>query len=190
MNRLATNILLVLALALLVAACASGPKVYTNRNPDVDLSQYRTFGYSGQLGTDRTGGQRSILSTNLIRATTAELEKRGYRYVESEPDIEVNFYLHTQEKIRSSTTPTAGIGYGGGYYGYRTGYYGTWGGYETTVSQYTEGTLTVDLIDNARDVLAWEGTAVGRLSEKVRANLEEATTRVIGEVMANYPAAN
>ena len=175
------------AVALLAAGCSSGPKIYTNQNPEVTLRDYQTFGFSSDLGTDR-GSNRSIISTHLVRATTAEMEKRGYRFQAVNPDLEINFYLHTQEKIRSSTTPTAGVGYGG-YYGYRRGYYGTWGGYETTVTQYTEGTLTVDLIDNARDILVWEGTAVGRMRESNRDKLEESANVIMAEIFEAFPLA-
>lgn len=37
-----------------------------------------------------------------------------------------------------------------GYHGYRGDMYSAWGGYDTTVSEYTEGTLNVDVVDPAR----------------------------------------
>lgn len=43
------------------------------------------------------------------------------------------------------------------YYGYRRGYYSPWVGYsyatETTVSQYTEGTFNIDIVDARRQQL-------------------------------------
>ena len=155
------------AMLSVLVGCASGPTIYSNQNPQVDVRDYKTFGYSRALGTDRPGGQQSIVSTILIDSTRMEMEKRGYVFDANNPDLEINFYLHTKEKIQSTTTPTS-VGYGSGYYGYRAGAYGygTWGGYETRVTQYTEGTLNIDLIDNARDILVWEGAAVGRMKDK------------------------
>lgn len=49
----------------------------------------------------------------------------------------------------------------GGYYGYRRGYYDPWMGYgygtTTQVSQYTEGTINIDLVDMAQKRMVWEG---------------------------------
>jgi hypothetical protein len=99
----------------------------------------------------------------------------------------VNFYVHTQEKIKTTQTPTTTA-----YYGYRGGRYGTWGGYggvayETRVTQYTEGTLNVDLVDNARDQLVWEAAMVGRVSDDTRENLETKVNEAIAELFLKYP---
>lgn len=176
-----------LGLSVVLAACASGPRTYSNANPGVDLSSYSTFAFSPQLGTDRGYQGRSILSSNLIDATRRQMEALGYRYDESNPDLEVNFYLHTKEKVQSTTTPSMGMGMG--YYGYRGGMYSAWGGYDTTVSQYTEGTLNVDVVDRTRKELVWEGVAVGRLSESARENMEERVNKVIAEIFAKHPLA-
>jgi len=180
-----TRILLtatVIATTALLAACSSGPKIYTNQDPNADLGNYQTFGFEQQLGTDRQDGSRSLESQYLMAAAKNQMQLRGYTYSENNPDLSVNFYIQTKEKIRSTSTPTAG-----GYYGYRGGAYGAYGGYDTTVTQYTEGTVTIDLIDMTTDQLVWEGTAVGRVTEKVMENLEQAATDVVAEIYGSYP---
>jgi hypothetical protein len=174
-----------LCLSLALAGCASGPRTYSNASPGVDLSSYSTFGFSPQLGTDRGYQGRSILSTHLIAAARREMEALGYQYVEADPDLEVNFYLHTQEKVQATSSPSMGMG----YYGYRGGMYSGWGGYDTTVNQYTEGTLNVDVVDRARKELVWEGVAVGRLSEKARENMGERVNKVMDEIFDKHPLA-
>lgn len=50
-----------------------------------------------------------------------------------------------------------------------------WGDYpifEERVTQYTEGTLNIDLIDNKTNRLLWEGIAVDRVNENTYDNLE------------------
>jgi hypothetical protein len=91
--------------------------------------------------------------------------------------LEVRGNVKTKDKIQTTTTPS-GPSYGG-YYGYRSGYYGVWNSYDTQVTKYTEGTLTVDVVDAARKQLVWDGTAVGRVREKDRQNLGPAIDRVI-----------
>jgi hypothetical protein len=169
-----------LGLALLVIACASGPKVFTNVNPAASFGNYRTYSYAETLGTDERKGYRSILSNYLIDATDRELQSRGYRKV-ANGDLVVNFYVHTKEKIRTTSSPTMG-----GYYGYRAPYYGAYGGYETQTTQYTEGTLNIDLADTATDELAWEGVAVGRVTDDVRNNLEVAVNNAVAEIFTRF----
>lgn len=172
--------------ALLLASCASGPSIYVNADPAANFSTYRTYNFMNPLGTDRPG-YSSVLSQYLRAAASRELESRGYQKSDS-PDLLVNFNVQTKEKIQSSTMPS-GPAYGG-YYGYRSGYYGTWGGYETQVTQYTEGTLTVDVVDAGRKQLAWDGTAVGRVREEARKNLQPAIDKVMTQIFEKFPSRN
>ncbi|MEO7387319.1 MAG: DUF4136 domain-containing protein [Gammaproteobacteria bacterium] len=175
----------VLAL-LLLASCSSGPSIYTNVDPTATFANYRTYNFMSPLGTDRAG-YSSVLSQFLRTAASRELEARGYQKSDN-PDLLVNFNVNTKEKIQSTTT-SSGPAYGG-YYGYRSGYYGTWGGYDTHVTQYTEGTLTVDVVDAGRKQLAWDGTAVGRIREETRKNLQPAVDAVMAQVFEKFPSRN
>jgi hypothetical protein len=166
--------------ATLLAACASSPKIFVNQDPNADFSKYKTYNYEPVLGTDERKGYRSILSNYMVAAVDREMQSRGYTLSDN-PDLLVNFYIHTEEKIRTTSSPSMG-----GYYGYRGGYYGSYGGYDTTVTQYTEGTLNIDLVDNASATLVWEGVTVGKITDKVRENLEEAVNAAIPEIMAQY----
>ena len=82
--------------------------------------------------------------------------------------------------------------YYGGYYGYRRGRYGAWGGYghgtQTHVSNYTEGTVNVDMVDRELKRMVWEGVAVGRVNDKKTS--EETRTNInagIQEMFSGYP---
>jgi hypothetical protein len=178
----ASNTLIVSTAAiLLLAACASSPKIFVNQDPSADFSKYKTYSYEPVLGTDERKGYRSILSNYMVSAMDREMQGRGYTLSDN-PDLLLNFYIHTEEKIRTTQSPSMG----GGYYGYRGGYYGAYGGYDTTVTQYTEGTLNIDLVDNATATLVWEGVTVGKITDKVRENLEGAVNAAIPEIMAEY----
>ncbi len=170
--------------ALLFAGCASGPSIFANSDPSANFATYRTYNFAVPLGTDKSG-YSSLLSQYLRTATARELEARGYTRSDT-PDLLVNFNLQTKDKIQTTTTPS-GPSYGG-YYGYRSGYYGVWNGYDTQVTQYTEGTLTVDVIDAARKQLAWDGTAVGRIRNESRKNPQPSIDKVITEIFAEYPS--
>lgn len=184
-NRMPGRIIRLLttgASAALLAACASGPKIFTSQDPTADFGHYRTYGFAPVLGTDKSG-YSSILSQLLKNATSREMESRGYQRSER-PDLLINFQLSTKEKVQATSSPAVG-----GYYGYRQGYYGVWGGYpmETHVTQYTEGTLNVDLVDARRNQLVWEGVAVGRIREEARRNLEPAVNDAVAKIFAEFP---
>jgi hypothetical protein len=185
-NKLSSSAFRILNLALitaLLAACASGPKVFVNQNPDADFSGYKTFNFEQRLGTDDQEGYQSIFSKHLIAAATREMEARGYKK-SSNPDLTINFGLFTQEKIRSTSTPTTSVG---GYYGYRG--YGSYGGYETTVTQYTEGTFNMDIVDTtgSSKTLAWECVLVGRMTDKFRNDMEASVNKGMIEIFENFP---
>jgi hypothetical protein len=184
--RIYFKLSLVAAAAIILSACATGPKVYINQDPNTDLGGFKTYGFEPQLGTDRGDGTQSLLSQFFINAAKQEMELRGYTYNPDNPDLGLNFYVSTKEKIRSTSSPTMGATYGG-HYGYRGSAYGAYGGYETTVTQYTEGTVTIDLVNMSTDKLVWEGTAIGRISSDVEENLEEAVGAVVLEIFAKYP---
>jgi hypothetical protein len=183
-----TKLSLLAILALLVGGCASSPNTFSNVDPGVDFNQYKTFGYFPTLSTDKEQYQ-SLVSNFLKVAVAQELVVRGLDHDEANPDLRVNFYINTQDKIKTRSVPTAGS-----YYDYRDPFYDPWGGYggmgvgyETRVDQYTEGTLNIDVVDNKTNKLVWEGSIVGRLTEKDVRNMEKTVDEAVAAVMVDFP---
>ena len=165
-----------------ISACASpGPKVSSNLDPDTNFGSLKTFGFMPELGTDRPGGIRTPLSNMLMNAISKELEDRGMRQVDS-PEVLVNFFVNVEQKLDVYQVPTTRS-----YYGYRYGRYRTWGGYETRVFEYSQGTLSIDLIDPQRKMLVWEGVAQGRLRSDITEVTQERVDEVVGAVIAEFP---
>jgi hypothetical protein len=169
------------AIATILSGCASGPTIITNSDPAADFMSMQTFDFMQPLSTD-TGNVRSLLSTHMIAATTDELEKRGWRREQNNPDVLINFMLETQEQIRSRNT-SASVGM------HRGGRYGMWGGTMSTptIEQVTQGALSVDMIDPARNQLIWEGTATNRVTDNIRQNQEEAVHSFVAAIFAEFP---
>jgi len=170
-----------LLLIVLVSGCASGPTVVSNSDPDVDFTTPKSFSFMQPLSTDRDG-VRTLMSTQLMTATTRELEKRGWKKVMGNPDVLVNFLFETQEQIRSRNT-TASMGM------HRSGRYGMWGGTVSTptVEQVTRGALSIDMIDPLRNQLIWEGTATDRVTDRIRNNQEAAVNNFVAEIFVEFP---
>lgn len=177
-----------LVCAMLLAACASQPNTFANADPSVDFASYQSFGFFKTLSTDDAQYQ-SLVSNFLKVAVAQEMTRRGLEHDEQSPDLRVNFFINTKDKIRTRQVPTAGGVYGG-YYGYRDPFYDPWMGYggtETRVDQYTEGTLNIDVVDAGSKKLIWEGAVVGRLTEKDIRNMEQTIDEAVAAIMVKFP---
>lgn len=171
----------------LISACASGPNIRSDYDSGVDFSQYKTYNFFSDAGPDSDQYQ-SLFTQYMITAIDREMQKRGYERSNS-PDLLVNFNAILKDKTKVTTSPSMGMS--GGYYGYRGGYYDPWGGYgmatETRVSQYTEGTYNIDLVDAKRKQLVWEAVGVGRIKDDTFENLQQKVNDGVPLFFANYP---
>ena len=176
----------ILVLAAGASGCA-GDNIRSDYDPTADFSQYNTYNFFADAGPENTNYQ-SFFSQYMVTAITREMESRGYTK-SSDPDLLVNFNAILQEKTDVRTTPAPS--YGGGYYGYRGGFYDPWGGYgygtETHVSQYTEGTFNIDLVDAREKKLVWEAVGTGKISQKMLDELEERVYAGVPKFFAKYP---
>ena len=168
-----------------LSGCSSTGKLRSDYDRSADFGQYKTYNFYADAGPESTNYQ-SLFSQYMIDAITLEMESRGYTK-SNNPDLLVNFNANLQEKTRVTTSPAPM----GGYYGYRGGFYDPWMGYgyaqETHVSQYTEGTFNIDLVDAKRKKLVWEAVGVGRVSQKDLENLEQGVREGVPRFFAEYP---
>ena len=176
----------ILVLAAGASGCASD-NIRSDYDPGADFSQYNTYNFFADAGPEDTNYQ-SFFSQYMMAAISREMEMRGYAK-SNDPDLLVNFNAMLREKTDVRTTPAPM--YGAGYYGYRGGFYDPWGGYgyasETHVSQYTEGTFNIDLVDARAKKLVWEAVGTGRVSQKDLEELEERVNAGVPKFFAKYP---
>jgi len=156
--------LTVLVLAALLTACASGPDIRSDYDRSVDFSAFQTYNFFNPMGIENPN-YSTIYGSIFREAISREMEARGYT-MSDDPDVLLNVSARLQEKTKVSTYNDP---YPMGYYGYRRGFYDPWMGYgygtSTHVSQYTEGTVNIDMVDARAKRMVWEGVAVGRLKE-------------------------
>ncbi|NRB71739.1 MAG: DUF4136 domain-containing protein [Xanthomonadales bacterium] len=179
--------LLASALLLLLNACASGPTIKSDYDPSVDFSQYRTYNFFKPMGIENPN-YSSLLGQMFRQAISREMEARGYT-LSPNPDLLMNVSAQMQDKTKVTTYNEP---YYGGYYGYRAGFYDPWYGYgggtRTQVSQYTEGTVNIDMVDAQEKRMVWEGVAIGRVDgSRSNDELRTAIDQGVAEMFANYP---
>ncbi len=181
------SLIFLLLAAIGLSGCSSGPNIRSDYDQAADFSQYKTWNFMEGAGPDHEGYE-SLFSQYMKTAITTEMNSRGYTQSDN-PDLLVNFNAFLQDKTKVTTTPSAPPM--GGYYGYRGGYYGAWGGYgygtDTHVSQYTEGTFNIDLIDARKQQLVWEAVAIGKVTDKVMEELEQRVANGVPQFFDQYP---
>ena len=185
-SRIAGNLMLI-ALIISLGGCASSAKIIYDYDHSADFGSYQTYNFFENAGPDQ-GDYQSFFSRYMIEAITHEMEKRGYTK-SNYPDLLINFNANLQDKtkVTQSSAPMTG-----GYYGYRGGMYSGWGvgyGYstETHVSQYTEGTFNIDLVDRSTNQLVWEAVGVGRVTDEALENLDQRVKEGVPKFFAGYP---
>jgi hypothetical protein len=174
-------------LALVLAGCAaSGPTIMVNTVPGADLSGFETFNFLQPLGTDRDNGARTPMSSMLMAAMTRELTNRGMTQSDS-PDLLVDFFVTTEDRMDVRTTRTSSMHSTHSVHRSHWGRssFSTWPTYQTTVRQYTQGTLLVDLIDPAANALVAEGAAQNRIrsNEITRQQADDIVAQIMTEIM-------
>ncbi len=180
------RLLVVVALAGLAGCAATAPDIRTDYDRGADFSRYRSFGFVPEP-TESRAGYETIAGKYIRAAVAQQMEQRGY--VQSDnPDLLVNYSMKLEAK--QSVTPYTTLR---PYYGYRSNRYRTWVGYQwetdTITSDYTEGTLNIDIVDRQQKQLVWEGVAVGTVSREEQENREAAVTTAVGQIFARYPFA-
>ena len=181
------RLFLALSVFALAAGC-SGNKIRSDYDPTADFSQYRTYNFFEDAGPEATNYQ-SFFSRYMVAAISREMEARGY-VKSDDPDLLINFNAMLKDKTDVRTTPASPMMYGG-YYGYRGGFYDPWGGYgygsETHVSQYTEGTFNIDIVDAREKRLVWEAVGIGRVTEQALEDLEARVNEGVARFFERYP---
>jgi hypothetical protein len=159
--------------ALIAAGCASGPTIRVDKDPTANLADYKTFAFYDQVATDRAR-YSSIMSARLRQATREQLERLGYVYDESAPQLRVNFFLKITDKQEI-----------------RAGSYRVWSSYPYDIDtvDYKAGTLSIDLVDAKSNSLVWQGLAEGKVPRKALANPDAAVDSVVGEIFRKFPGA-
>lgn len=163
-----------------LGACASGPELRINKDPNADFAAFRTFGFMQDLGTN-SRGSATMLSARLTAATTRELQSRGLQFVSNNPDVLINFFSGLQTGIDTFNQPITIM---------PVRNYGSWAGYSPsfrTGQDITEGTLGVHIVERRTNMLVWEGIARDRITEAMRDNADETINSLISTIFAEFP---
>ncbi|MFP6807280.1 MAG: DUF4136 domain-containing protein [Pseudomonadales bacterium] len=180
----------------LLSACSSNPPII-DFDSSVDFSKYKTFAFMSEhplLRAEGGEGGSPLLEGRLMQTTENILAARGFKRV-ADPesaDMAIGFTVGSRDKIQVNSYPETYRPYYGGYgRGWGGAYYG--GGYavgmstSTTVNQYTEGTLSLDIYDVSTHAPIWHGKATKKITTKMQENPQETVDEIMSSILATFP---
>lgn len=174
------------ASVLVMAGCASQPRISSQARVGSDFSSYKTYAWVSPLATDRAG-YSTIMTSQFKTAVQAQMAARGFTFDANNPDLLINFFSNVESRSETRGSPSMSIGYFGyrGGYGYGMGFPIYGGGIETR--NYKVGTVSIDLVDAKRKELVWEGALEGTLSSKAMENPGAAIQSAVGQIYSKFP---
>ncbi len=161
-------------ITLLAATSCSSLQVSSDYDETANFTQYKTFSFHDK-GVEKLQ-LNDLDKRRVINAITAELTAKGMQPAKENPDLIVNILASNKEKIDINY-------YNDPYWGW---YHYPWGMNQASVNQYTEGTLIIDLIDNQKNTLVWQGMGTGFRVDNIQ-NKAEKIKEAINAIISLYP---
>ena len=160
-----------LALALLVASCASVETSVVASNPGLDFSRFHTYAWGA-----RGGASGPEVDRQIEQAIDVQLGRRGLVRVQGPADLEVRFHASVDRERDEQVW--------GGNRSER------WAGsLDTHVRELTVGAIVVDVFEFQTKQLAWRGVGKGELAAD--ASPEERDRQIeegAAQLFAKFPA--
>ncbi|QNP44327.1 DUF4136 domain-containing protein [Sphingomonas daechungensis] len=173
--------LAVLAAALALTSCATGPTIRSDFDPSVNFTKLHTYTW---VFTTPPAGMNPLLFERVQASIDRSLAARGF--TKAEPgDFAVAFTLGRRDRVEVTNWG----GYGGFYGGWGWGRH-SWGWApvysRVDARTVTDGTLAIDMFDTGTKHPIWHGTATQQINPR---NLPDqaAIDRAIDEIIAKFP---
>jgi len=185
------------ALALLAACATTPPAPVVDFKPGYDFGAVRKIAFYDQSGL--VAGNHPLPLSDMERdridsALEQALRAKGFEMLErkdaGQAQLLISWTLITDDKTQIRTYETPGMGVGYGRYGRYNRYsmYNCWGCAQTevSVSNYTEGTFIVDLIDPKLQRSVWRGLIQSRLKGQLQ-NDQDKYNATADNIFASFP---
>ena len=158
--------------AIVLAGC--GVQSYVEKDPSVDLKNYKTFAWINEKGANQENGKpyKDFKETYLMDLVTKELERNGWQKVKSNADVLIDYDIMIENDTRRESEsvysrPTVRYFYNP-YTGRVNSYYSPsrYLGENSYTVPYKSGTITINIVDNDSDKLVWQGWAETEVTSK------------------------
>jgi len=170
----------ILFLIMVFAGCSSSVKVSSDHDPATDFSVYKTFAVSNQVSAGSSLEKYPLIKDRVIKAVESEMRQKDYvRTWQDEADLLIFPLAGPKENINVNAW---GYSYGGAYWG--THPYGK----DIDISEYSEASVILDVVDNKTHQLVWRGIGTGlvrpyKTPEERAKNIDAE----VDQIMAQFP---
>ncbi|TDP58358.1 DUF4136 domain-containing protein [Flavobacterium dankookense] len=166
-------------LLLFVLASCSSVRVYQDYDKNADFSQYKTYAYH-KSGIDKAEIS-DLDKKRILRSIDEVMATKGFTKSEN-PEVLINFTTKEREQVDVNQF-NAGWGFGWGWgWGWNPWLWGN----TTSVNRYTEGILTIDIIDAKKKELIWQGEGEGALTKRTEKK-DEKIKEFVSKILEQYP---
>lgn len=174
---------LLLLITVFFTHCSTVRVFNTEAAPDIDASKYQTFGFYEVTAAGDTTSSTFYRRLEIVRsAIKTEMETRGYRYTTTNPDLLINMGIVVKQEIQTRQTNWQTDG--------RFTYMGqrnySWKSEEVEVGRYKEGTLTLHIVETARNKMIWKGSIEGVVPEKPDSK-HKAASQAMQKLFEQFP---
>ena len=176
------RIFMLSAVLVLLSGCSS---ISVRRDYDrtTDFSQLKTYAWE-HAEQPETGDPRidnDLMDERVRAAVNRELAAKGLvAGSKSDADFLVAYFITYKQRIGGSSV-SFGIG---------TGSYGRYGsvGYNTSISDYDEGHLTIDIMDSATTNTIWRGVGVRTTYETAKPDkITKIVNQAVSKILKKFP---
>lgn len=172
--------ILVLAIFLFCFACES-IKITSDYDHGVDFNKFKTFTFTKEATQLPTN---DLVRRRILDALSKTIKSKGLAEVTENPDILVDLNIRLENKQQTSASSMNIDGFYGRRWGIGTGFTTT----QINTTDYTEGTLIINMVDASKQELVWTGSGTSTVTERsVQQNKLETG---IKKILAKFPPAS
>jgi Domain of unknown function (DUF4136) len=158
--------------AAIFTGCTSSAHI--EKDNTADFSKYQTYAWVEREKTEEKNAKQNrkneLTETNIRNAVNEQLQKNGWKEVNANPDVMVNYELLVEKNSRKQQDPVYSQPFTRSYYNRFTGrlntfyYPSRFVGYDSYTTTVKEGTVTITMIDNKTDKTVWQGWTTSELN--------------------------
>lgn len=177
------QVIALFVIALIFSQCSSIRVFNTDAAADAVPTAYKTYGFYEFTAAGDTSSATFQLRVEILKnAIKAEMNVRGYQFVSTRPDLLINIGILVKQQIQTRQTNWQNDG--------RLTYIGqrnyTWKSEEVEVGRYREGTLTLHIVETARNKMIWQGSMSGIVPDKPDTK-NNAAGKAMKKLFEKYP---
>ena len=175
-----SGVIVIAALFLLPFANLWAQKIEVGYDKSADFNQFKTYAWIPRVTPPTNPTLATLVDANI----EYELNQKGLRKVEHDPDLLVKSYGGMDALQGGFAAKDPSYAATGG-----VPITNAWGGSlpPTEVPQVAQGSITVDLVDARQKHLIWRATAKGKMDYEKRSKLVDQANKAVEEMFKKYP---